>query len=62
MKKVINVSFDTQDNIYICDEDDYTITDVSPNNYLKSRIVTSVLPKPACVCVNPINVQLLWVA
>ena len=55
MKNVINVSFDTQDNIYMCDEDNDAITVVSPDNYLDFRVVTRMLSKPACVSVNPIK-------
>ena len=55
MKKVINVSFDTQDNIYICDREDNAVTVVSPSNYLNSRAIIPSLPKPACVSVNPIK-------
>ena len=55
MKNVINVSFDTQDNIYMCDEDDHAITVVSPDNYMDFRVVTRMLSKPACVSVNPIK-------
>lgn len=53
LENVEYVAFDTQENIYVCDEDAGTIHQIPSAAYDKGRVIISGLSKPCSALFNP---------